>query len=463
MGSEVPFMPTPRPTSLTWILNKLSGYSAQHIKRKAETPLVAKAGDTIVLNLPENAYLDLRSLRMNFDGIVTGLNTNTVLFPKHIETIFDNISFEAGGYVVSPGPGRGLNQIFKMLADFTLPADASAKRTIAQNGDLLVQGLLKDQSNVDSAPTPVTMWRTEAGKALTQNYHQSQKFIMSNMLGFLQCSPPTLATHLLGVCKVYLRLASKDVLVSSDPNDDYRLENIEFTVKSIAIDDGYFTPLLEKRVASGGLLYSWPEYRYFQFGTRSVNGVSRISVSAQSLDWVAAWCQGDTLPSKASQAYGNLDGWTGTSAYFSRGSGGAETSQWQVLGVTIPQFPARCDDEVWAATTLDLGTLDDTVGGYTAALTAYPQPNWRLAANGDVETFKSPYTTWTGSHWVHFLRLNYQTADEDRIMSGLSTRGASGEILHMLNGGSANIFPIIATSQTATLRVLPMRTIDVTL
>jgi hypothetical protein len=413
-----------------------------------ESQSTAGPNDQIVITLPTNALIDLRTLSLAFKVKTEGPTGKHVILPKHIESIFTNISVEANGQVISNGPSRMLEQVHKLLADFQYGHDADYRRSIYQNGDLGIRGFLKDNDLTNKTEGPYileTGMDVHNSNAYDKKKHNDEQFLMTNFLGFLECRPEVLSTAHLGTVKIYLRLAPVNVLIAGGTDNadqattaasaSYSLKDIRFSCKSISIDDGLFQQLIDKRVNSGGLEYIFPEYKVFTTGLRSVNGAMRVSVNAQSLDWLAAYFLPDDYQNK------KLNGFLGSSNWFTRESGEAQTSHFTVMGIPMPSYPADPGHEVFNDSLGDMGLINDTDGGL------------------DVNICDKQ--SWSNAFWVHFLRFDYPTSSEDRIVSGLDTRGQTQEIVWQVAGGNDEKYPVVITKQTSILRVLPLRVLDV--
>lgn len=89
--------------------------------------------DTVSFNLPEGAIVDLRTLQLKLTGCSTSSSTNSttafVLFPKHIESLIDQITVPCNGQIISQIP-NGYGHVWKLLADYGMGRDKAPLRNI---------------------------------------------------------------------------------------------------------------------------------------------------------------------------------------------------------------------------------------------------------------------------------------------------------------------------------------------
>lgn len=387
------------PRQLSYYLNKLNGLSRNTVKLFPSTPTTnVRNNDIIRVLLPQNTIVDLRSFVMNFLGSTTTTAGNAA-FPKHIESILDSVHLEVNGAPVSPS-SQFQNIPFKIMADYTLRDRESAR--FLQGGASVAAGFT-NQTNV--------------------------RYSIFNFLGFLSTAEPRLVdTSIIGDCHVVLRLASPNILVkdATCAGEGFSLNSLDFSIDIYSLDDGgYYSSMIQKRLETGVIEIPFKYWLSFVGSP----GQTRIqgTVSTQSLNLVILTTQPSSFGGTA-----NLNTTTGSSDYFTRGHSSITTSQVFVNNIAYPQYPTPMFE------------------AYYHSLKAL---NIHLDTLGWVDTGLNSLANFTNNYMTHIQRFSMPSSGDERLQSGIDTRGTMGVIRGEFNTSATNITPVLLCECNGTLVV----------
>ena len=173
MSGSYPYVSTGFPRSLAYFAQRLSNVSSNTRQLIALGNESITPNDTISFNLPEGAIVDLRTLQLKLAGCSTTSTTNNAtafaVFPKHIETLIDQVTVSINGQVVSQTPNQ-YGQIWKLLADYGFGRDKAPLRNVCQ-----CQRMVNYADDAAEAAK---------GNPATPGYITAGNGIISNWLGF---------------------------------------------------------------------------------------------------------------------------------------------------------------------------------------------------------------------------------------------------------------------------------------
>lgn len=406
------------PASLTNSLNMVSNVSRNGTKMSPYRTDEVKPNQIIVLDFVPNSMVDLDTLCFHFNGKAT-TSAGFTSFPRNIESIISKIAVELNG--LSIATCANLSDLYTLMYNLNCGYDAVAKRTLYQKGGVQV------------APT--------ADDVVTD-------YKVQNFLGFLGTAQGRiLDLGVIGQLRLHITLESTAVLIKSSASagEGYTLNNLYFTVDTIAIDDGVYYQAKNNFLSSGGII-SIPFDNYYSamFNVNSFSQSSRFSVSSQSVDWMLA----AFVPNRV---ISEVDSATGNSSYFNyaaqdptTASNTLTTWQFSVNNVTLPQYlPTK--SEAMPLLLNMMGTSQSTDGGILPSITSQ--------------------AVWNSKFWCAGVRLDLLTSPADRTISGLSTLGTNSTIAFTSTGtGSFNPQNLLVfVKSSAVLRVGAGKTIEIVL
>jgi hypothetical protein len=418
------------PRSLSYFANKLSGFSRNKIKLYSNNPAtVAKSNSRIVVTLPENSLIDLSTFSMHFDWSMTGTNAGTANMPKHIESIIKQVSCEINGQIVQL-PHDGYNQLNKIFWDYT-----------GQNKDNQRAALQNSQ-----ADTLYTVPSQVGTGASAVNYAA-----IYNWLGLLgSIKPRVLDTSLTGTVRIYIQLDSDDILQANNNTNGltyaWQLNNVSFSADILSINDGLYNQMIQKRLEHGAIEMLFNQYYAFLGSTASAGqNVVRFGLSSQSVDMVLC----TVLANNATNTVRTQDAKTKSSVYFNRGSTGlvgatgvAITSSYlSVNGIQYPLY-SPSTPEILSQTLHAMGESQDLVCG--------TYPFGTLGATSGPVTLLNTFET---KFFLHAFKFNATTDPDERLVSGLDTRGTNAQLSWTVNALGPGDQPLVFVQTTASLQI----------
>jgi hypothetical protein len=374
----------------------LNNYSRNTFKLQTLNQSSAKSSQILTVDLPNNALVDLNTLTLSFDGWTSTTNAGAngfATFPRNIETLIERIEIEINGNLI--GGCASYQHLFQIISDSSFGEDMCNRRKVLKNASDVVA----PSANIaSSAPVP---------------------FMIANWLGFLgSCKPEILDTNLLGNVRIRITLSSPSVLVSSTAvaatGADYQLDNMFFSVDTISIDDGNYYQMHDQFLAKGGV-YEIPFNNYYSFSqTATSAGALKFSLSTQSLNMVWA-----TFVNGSSGTPQSLNVNTNTSSFFRRSgsatAGSTSTAltaasangnglkyQFNINNVYYPNYQVT-NSQAFQLMENAYGLSQDTLGGCYKGI-----------------QFLS---SWNQHYWVAVQSFAHNTADDERFISGIDTRG----------------------------------------
>lgn len=408
------------PRSLAYFCNYLSGYSRNTLQIYPATPQTAvRSGSIIKVLLPQNTIVDLRTFTFNFLGQTTASAGHSG-FPRHIETLFDSVSIEINGEVVTPATVNN-NMVFKLLADYHMQDRANA-RSLLQNGLT---------TYVDGTDMQAT----------------GRQFSVDNWLGFLGTAlPECIDTSMLGDVYVVIRLATNNVLaldataISGNAAVDYQLSDLTFNVDAISFDDGaLYYNFVNELLSRQNLEVPFQYWVSFSSGPVALPATLTGTLNTQSLDMLIGTVTPSALTGAVNATTSNVD-------YFTRGSANIQSVRTYVNNIAYPQFD-MAPYQSFKQTVKALNLNQDVLGQFDSGIT-YGGSN-------------NPIVNWQNNFFAHATRFNHPVPSDERYVSGINTRGTQASIRFQVNGTGATVVPWMFAQCTGVLKVGAYRSISV--
>jgi hypothetical protein len=403
------------PRSLSYFVNRISNYSQNTLKCLPYRTDAVPSGQIVVVDLPTNALIDLRSLAWHFKMTTTasGGTNNFAGAPQNIESIIDKITIEIDGKSLNSSANQ--NYVYNALLPLMGGTDFVNKRKIYQNGGTVVNAT----ANLAEEP-----------------------FVISHWLGFLgSVQPDVLDTSTLGAVRISIHLASANVLVPATTTGpttfDYSLSKLYFTMNTLSIDDGIYYPLHAQYLSSGNV-YELPFDNYYTslFSANTWDNTFRFSLGSQSVDWVAA-----TSPTNYNTKQPlSTSGRGGT---FDTTTEGCASYSFNVNGVQFPQYKA---------------TIHET---FTHAMNSLQQTH--DMSNG-ISPLLDTKAKWLTQYAVFLQSFAFAAGADERVVSGINTKGECCQIsFETQSDGSATDpgFVMIIAKTTSILRVGAGRQLEI--
>jgi hypothetical protein len=326
---------------MSYVLNKLNGYSRQKYKLSPNISESQTAGNTIIVPLPENSIVDLNSFAWFFTLTTPAGN----LPSKHIETLVSKISVECNGRMIDEG-FDGYNLLWRRLADFTL-GDKETIRGVLNNGI--------GNSNVSASNVSVS----------------SQRYSVYNFMGFLGTAQPRcIDLSLLGSVRVVITLAPNNVIMqhAAGAYVGYSLSGNYFTVETITMNDGgLYANTLAQRLNDSANPIEVPFQTFSRFspGLTSLSQTTTGTLSTGSLDVLIGMYQDSNASTSALVNTANTA--LRSSQWFKTGSSNVTQSY---FSINNNPYPTNCFEphDAFHQTLSTLSLAQDSLGAADPAL-----------------------------------------------------------------------------------------------
>jgi hypothetical protein len=290
------------------------------------------AGQTIIVELPNNAVVDLASFCMQYVGRTTHAgktgsgaidHIQSRFFPRNSASIIQELVVEINGQ--TRFSLNDYNLLWNILHDYTAAQDSINRRAAgSENSDpsrkhYAWNGSMFERRGYSICKDPEAATDDEE-KALA---YDKQLYVIRSWLGLCssQCTTTIIDTNILGSVVIKIRLAPPTCLMLGAANDaaivaktvsesetglavnavsadsaniaaevaDYILSDINFTMIRLDVPSSFYDAQTVKLNSGSVLRLFFPNYSIFTGTSVPVGnkkGVSRCSVSTKSLDWV---------------------------------------------------------------------------------------------------------------------------------------------------------------------------------
>ena len=292
--------------NLTYFVDRLQGVSTNTFRLETQNKTTAKQNDIITFDLPSNAILNLRSLKVwcnaSTSAAAAGSNTASGARLPPIDDLVERVEVSVGGVLLSQGTNfqNVLNEVLKAVQ--------------VEYCDSVVghPEYVRNISYVDGfgvgGTGPITGTDNEDYPA-----GENPRFCIQKFHGFLATADPKLLdTSLMPDIRIRLYMASDNVLTTSPGTSignavaivgppafeagfanvvatpvggaKYILTDIFATIEAIGLADQSYDQMIAAQMGQQGFLeIPYKSYTSFQ---ETHSGSSRFTVSTQSLDRV---------------------------------------------------------------------------------------------------------------------------------------------------------------------------------
>jgi hypothetical protein len=449
------------PPSLSYFLERLSGYSTNYFRLEAQNSTTASANQIVRFTLPSNALLNLRSFSF-FATASTSSTGGGIARLGSFESLIERVEVAAGGVQLSAGANY-----YNVLA--------AAKRALTDKMVDPVLGhpeMIRNVSYVDGTAQPGN--ETYAGT--------NAQFCIKNWEGFLgSAEPKIIDTSLIPTLVISLFLADNSVLanvagtaiagtaltgidVNGTGTVAYSLSNIHATIECMAVGNLYDNMVSSMIATKGFLEIPFKQYYSFQ-DTHS--GSMRFSISTQSLDRIWAVHRNSDFNTNVGAV--PITGYKEAGAFTSATSGGAVT---QDVGAPTFDIGGSLDYNKDRLTTAAFDFVEPAGtpqyqyqlnGSYCPQFRANFEEMYQISCNSingltqnkvGLETMKTNYA-------VSCVRLNLPESEFGRLISGLNTRSVSLNAFYNITGLTGTPTVNLFCECTSTLMIGAGRTLTV--
>lgn len=446
--------------SLTYFLDRLSGFSTNVFRLEAQNQDSASANKILRFTLPSNALLNMRTFALHFSATTAG---NGARLPPKIDTLVDRVEVSCGGVQLSAGAN-----FYNVLRHAKDALEGDKCSAILGHPEMVRQSSYVDNSAI-----------TGTNAEVYSDANKSTQFCIDHWEGFLgSCEPKILDSSLVPDLVVSIYLADNNVLSSvagidlaGDPSNTtmvqngtgdatYSLANIHATIECIGLGGATYNNMVAGMIASAGFL-EIPFKQYFSFQDTTANTM-RFSVATQSLDriWVAP--RNVTFGTQGAAVV--VAGHKESGAFTATASAGSPT---QDIGVPSFDIGGVMDynSEKYVTRFVDFPEVPSSSkalyqfqlnGAYYPQFRATFEEMSQISKQSVNYSGKKPaYSLYTAktNYAVQCIRLNMPESEYGRLISGLDTRSVSlNGYYNMDNVSSARTINLFAEC-SSTLRI----------
>ena len=487
--------------NLAYFVERLQGVSTNTFKLETQNKDSAKSADIISFDLPSNAILNLRSLKVwcnaDCDGESGGSGTAGARLPP-IDDLVERCEVSVGGIILSQG------------TNFQNVLNEAQKAVQVDYCDSVVghPEYVRNLSYVDGTGSGPNTTRVPLTGTLNESYPSSalSRFCMQKFHGFLSSADPKLLdTSIVPDIRVRLYMASDNVLTTSagvaigngaagtgfevgfaqnatvvgnnngTGGAKYVLTNLHATIEAIGLADQAYDQMIAAQMGTQGFLeIPYKAYTSFQ---ETHAGSSRFTVSTQSLDrvWVA-WRKTEFNIQAAPLI---VNGYKKQGGYLNKAINASYVAPDVDLG--LPQYDAGgvlgTNAEKYKSQYFNFKAPNETMlmqlqlnGAYMPQFSANLGELYGMTRNslmGARESKDMSLDQYLNNYCVQCFRLNLPDSEYSRSISGLDTRAVNLQGIVRTEGtatggvASANLAINIFTESSSTLRVGAGRAIEV--
>ena len=481
--------------NLTYFVERLQGFSTNTFKLETQNKSSAKQNDIISFDLPSNAILNLRSLKVWCNASANAGSATAGARLPPINDLVERVEVSVGGIVLSQGTnfvntlGEAMRALTGEECDSVVGHPEYVRNTSYVNGFGNGLNVITGISNEDYTNTGTTV---------------PQKFCIDKFYGFLATADPKLLdTSILPDIRVRLYMTSDNVLTTSagtaigdgvkvdtDPKFEagfatigtkggrYELTQIHATIEAIGLADMTYDQMISAQMSQNGFLeIPYKSYTSFQ---ETHSGASRFTVSTQSLDRV--WICWRKTKFNDQGAPIIVQGHKKQGAYIKGKyvADGATDLSGTLVDLGLPQYDVggvlNTNCEKYKSQYFNFAAPQETMtlslqlnGAYMPQFPANLGELYGITKNslmGSRDTKNISFDQYVNNYCVQCFRLNMPDSEYSRSISGLDTRAVNlqGVVTtsnYAAGGGRDNLTINIFTEQTECLRVGPGRSIEI--
>ena len=477
--------------NLTYFVERLQGVSTNTFRLETQNKTTAKQNEIISFDLPSNAILNLRSLKVwcnaSCAAAASGGSATAGARLPPLDDLVERCEVSVGGIILSQG------------TNFQNVLNEAQKSLQAEYCDSVVghPEYVRSKSYVNGLGGGLVVLATTANEDYPANANLS-RFCIQKFHGFLSSADPKLLdTSIIPDIRVRLYMASDNVLTTSagvalgeaaaDPPFDigfaraggtgagkYILTDLHATIEAIGLADQSYDQMIAAQMGQQGFLeIPYKSYTSFQ---ETHSGSSRFTVSTQSLDRV--WVCWRKTNFNAQAAPVTVNGYKKQGGYIKGVVAAAAALSTVDLG--LPQYDVGgvlgTNEEKYKSQYFNFAAPQENMkmqlqlnGAYMPQFSANLGELYGMTRNslqGARDAKEMSLDQYLNNYCVQCFRLNLPDSEYSRSISGLDTRSCNLQgIVRTENsaagGGRDNLAINIWTEETSCLRVGAGRAVEI--
>lgn len=268
------------PQGFLYYAKRLQGFTRSKIKvypigTRANIPM----GTTTIVKFPTNSFIDLRSLRANFDATATitataGAGTSAVQFPRYTQSLMKTIQYVINGQKFDGTSLNEANTLYNMFLKCKTGFDFNRQLVYSGWGD----------EKATSSNSVFDTKQVNSGTAVTLTANPKWGSIDDFPLFAGDCQPQIFDTSM-GELEIQIQWAGAEVMIGDDTNVSgmgYSINSIDFEIDVLQFGSDILDMIVKRKLEMGGEIRI-PFYDVIEY-TQINKGTNTFQINATSLD-----------------------------------------------------------------------------------------------------------------------------------------------------------------------------------
>lgn len=348
------------PSNVAFFLNRLAGYAKNTTRISPVSKSQYNASETIILRLPTNAIVDLKTLNVSFDARITAANMGdgsaAAYYPRFSQSLIRRLDVTIGGVQVGLGSLGDYGAAWNLIASNTIPYSKLEELGVLESVSLSNSAMIGQ--NIAPQTVPATaIGANSNGTTFTKpdvlpykpaavvgphqvfstNVTPWVRKQMTQFMGLLEGKfNRFLDTNLLPDVEIRLTLANGAVLAQNTSVNStfstttnittptqptvtpatalsFQVQNMFLQMETIAFGDNSYRSMVESRLGAGGsLTIPYTNLSLFESATTSSSTTTQFTLATQSLDTMLCTLRPGNYDSFDRQIQNASTGSTGT-------------------------------------------------------------------------------------------------------------------------------------------------------
>jgi hypothetical protein len=307
------------------MLTRMTAFSKNTIRLQPQTKSTYNPQDTITFRLPASALLDMASMTMKFDFVVSetgGTNYPAVATvvaapPKFTSGFFRRVDVSMGATSVGLTGLHDYGCLSTLLYNHCIPTDSARQdgNWVESQGDVPFQDYSFDGAGAITVNKRTEPAVQKSRYTLARGETRSHPCMLRNYLGLMGGTYfRLLDTNLLPEVTVSFTIGPQWVIPCSDVSRvSWTLQNVSLSFESLNFGDGVYRSMVDQRLATGDLVLPFVNFVGFegnqQTGSGTADGgqtsITQFTVATKSLNGVMATFRRGTYDSSRPTPRGN--------------------------------------------------------------------------------------------------------------------------------------------------------------
>ena len=432
------------PSYLEYFSSSIENVSTASFKIAPTSNNAVSSHQQIQFLLPQNALLDFRKMRMQFQVTSTGSFTR---LPAHASAYFNRISIEVGGQSISSFENANvLDEILRNNLQIEVDPVNEHSTIQRKNDPFSATAILAGES-----------YPTDDNKAFFSiDLGTLARSIQPSIVAMQFLSQVTITLHLAenAVCASPSNITSLATFIAAGTQGTYSIVNHNLIAECYDVQDGSLMAMYQQTMQDQGYL----ELTYENWTSFSdvFNNVTRFSSSAQSLNKIVATFRRGSGVTPLAAAYNAANGAVAVRGYNNQLLASASDVGNQAGALGQPETQGAVYQSAFFVGTAPIVSASLT-GGVPKTATLEPtlnfsinsvkQPSYNCKASGWYDATKSGWgvsrtksnslAEWMLHRFSICQRLDLPDSKQLRVMSGLNLKASNASLTLEVTGNAS--------------------------